>query len=229
MTQPSWEKQVSKTIADVFFSNTPKLGVFFGKIENCWKLTEIRVPGLSNWTLRSEFQQFRLKVCQAERNICDRTGNPWAFVFSFRTESICASRQRSYVPTPPPHNGRLFLDFGAIFSQVTLNFLVNTIRQVIWPSPSQHFEPKGRQERTSAGRWMDVFMSLRVCVHSKIHSKGLFKSWYKSGANFWYYRCMTVFTKNSTHPISSKKENSDLAVQIRMEKPVQFEFVPRFF
>ena len=41
-----------------------------------------------------------------------------------------------YVHTPPPHNRRLFLDFGAIFSQVTLIFFSNTIRQVIWPSPS---------------------------------------------------------------------------------------------
>jgi len=41
----------------------------------------------------------------------------------------------SYVPTPLPHARRLFLDFGAIFSQVTLIFFVNMIRQVIWPSP----------------------------------------------------------------------------------------------
>jgi len=41
----------------------------------------------------------------------------------------------SYVPTPPPHTRRLFLDFGEFFSQMTLIFLVNTIRQVIWPSP----------------------------------------------------------------------------------------------
>jgi len=40
---------------------------------------------------------------------------------------------------------------------------------------------------------------------------------------------MTVFTENSTHPISSQKENSDLAVQIQMRKLVQFGFVPKFF
>ena len=94
----------------------------------------MRVPGLSNWRVRSKLQQFRFKVCQAECNRCDNTGNPWAFVFSFRTEFFCASRQRSYVPTPPPHNRRLFLDFGAIFSEVTLNFWVKMIRQVIFPS-----------------------------------------------------------------------------------------------
>jgi len=136
--QPSWEKQVSKT--ETISANEPCWGFWqtpqnLGFFRKNRKLLKIDRNGLSNWTLCSKLQQFRFKVCQAERNGCDSTGNPWAIVFSFRTESICASRQRSYVPRPPPHNGRLFLDFGAIFSQVTLNCLVNMIHQEIWPSP----------------------------------------------------------------------------------------------
>ena len=136
--QPSWEKQVSKsgiisaTNLAEFFCKHPRIWGFFRKNR---KLLKIDRNGLSNWTFCSKLQQFRFKVCQAERNGYDSTDNPRAFVFSFRTESICASRQHSYVPRPPPHNARLFLDFGAIFSQATLNFLVNTIHQVIWPSP----------------------------------------------------------------------------------------------
>jgi len=132
--QPSWKQQASKIDALEpcrGFLQTPQNLRFFSEKS---KLLKIDRYGLSNWTLRSKLQQFRFKIVQAERKRCDSTGNPWAFVFSFRTESICASRQRSYVPTPPPHNRHLFLNFGAIFLQMTLNFLVNTIRQVLWPS-----------------------------------------------------------------------------------------------
>jgi len=136
--QPSWEKQVSKsgiisaTNLAEFFCKHPRIWKFFRKNR---KLLKIDRNGLSNWTLCTKLQQFRIKVWQAERNRCAGTGNPWAFVFGFRIESICASRQRSYVPRPPLHNGRLYLDFSASFARVTLNFLVNTIHQVIWPSP----------------------------------------------------------------------------------------------
>ena len=126
-------------LAEVFCKH-PKIWGFFRKNR---KLLKIDRNGLSNWTFCSKLQQFRFKVCQAECNRCDSTGNPWAFVFSFRTESICASRQHSYVLRPPPHNCRLFLDFGAMFSQVTLNFLVNTIHQVT-PVAGLIFETKNR-------------------------------------------------------------------------------------
>jgi len=117
--QPSWEKQVSET--ETISANEPSWGFVqtpqtLGFFRKNRKLLKIDRNGLSNWTLCSKLQQFRFKVYQAERNRCDSTGNPWAFVFSFRTESICASRQRSYVPRPPPYNHRLFLDFGEIFS-----------------------------------------------------------------------------------------------------------------
>ena len=136
--QPSWEKQVSETETISAnepcwgFVQTPQTLGFFRKNR---KLLKIDRNGLSNWTLCSKLQRFRFQVYQAERNRYDSTGNPWESVFSSGTDSICASRQRSYVPRPPLHNGRLFLDFGAIFSQVTLNFLHITIHQVICPSP----------------------------------------------------------------------------------------------
>ena len=84
-----------------------------------------------------------------------------------------------YAPTSPPLNGRLFLDFRAIFLASAAHFfLVSTIRQVIWPSPSTLLrgldEGTGLPIRDNAGGHnncvllcLPVFLSLcRVCIFS---------------------------------------------------------------
>jgi len=117
----------------------------------------MKVPGLSHGTLCRKLQRFQFEVCQAERNRCDSTGNPWAFVFSFRTESIFASRQRSYVPTPPPHCGTIagYFSLLAPFFRKRPSIFWST-RFVIWPNPgtisTHHFEPElGWKGETLAG------------------------------------------------------------------------------